>query len=402
MQFRKIFLFSIFGMLVLTKPAAAQEIITNDKGEKIIVYPDGRWKYFHKEENEALLFDETDREGKEGIMADLDDATTLNQAEVTLKEAVRVAEQARASEKRLARELSSVQLEKIKLEQHFDVLREEGSTPESEMNLLRRQLQENYRTEEYLLNQHREAEREADILEKMISMKMDRRERLLANQGEAGKQNDGSSKEIKLGKGVGESVAEVADSLTTEKNFKEYDPAEDLIRHPPPPDCQMLFVGKDEFTGKLHREVAPQIFFTNTPDALRKYFQKSEYLTCLGYLVSLEGGFRFLNLEFIIVSPNAKRAFGSLPQSSTLTIKFLDGTSVRLLNKMEDPGRYDSKLKSYIYQAQYAINIRQEKLLRKEEVDKVRVVYTTGYEDYEVYEVDFLKDQFDCLDRSFE
>jgi len=401
MQFRKNFLLSIFGMLVLAQPASAQEIITNDRGEKIIAYPDGRWKYFHKEENESLLFDESDGEGEEETISDIDEAKALNHSEVSLKEAILAAERARASEKRLARELVSVQLKKKKLELNFDVLREEGMTPESELDLLRLQLQKTYRVEDYLLNQHIEIEREADILEKMIFMKMDRRDRMLANQREAGKQKDGSSKKLKEEIGVGEFVPEVTSPQPPEKRFKEYDPAEDLIRHPPPLECRMLFVGKDEFTGKLHREVAPQIFFNHTPDALRKYLPNTEYLTCLGNLVSMEGGFRFLNLEFIIVSPNAKRSFGSLPQNSTLTIKLLDGTAIRLQNKIEDSGMYDSKLKSFIYRGQYAINTGQEKLLRKEEVDKVRVVWSSGYEDYEVYEVDFLKDQFKCLDKSF-
>jgi len=47
MQVRHFFLFLLCGCLILLSSSAkAQEVTTNELGEKIIVYPDGSWKYF--------------------------------------------------------------------------------------------------------------------------------------------------------------------------------------------------------------------------------------------------------------------------------------------------------------------------------------------------------------------
>ena len=42
---------------------------------------------------------------------------------------------------------------------------------------------------------------------------------------------------------------------------------------------------------------------------------------------------------------------------------------------------------------------RMEKALKKGEVDRVRIIWDAGYEDYEVYNLDFFINQFKCLNK---
>jgi len=80
-----------------------------------------------------------------------------------------------------------------------------------------------------------------------------------------------------------------------------------------------------------------------------------------------------------------------------LIIKLINGTTVTLLSQEFDPGTVDmSKLKTF-YTTAYLIGPKDEKELMKAEVDKVRVIWDVGYEDYEVYELDFFIDQLNCI-----
>lgn len=184
----------------------------------------------------------------------------------------------------------------------------------------------------------------------------------------------------------------------SESNFVQPYPIQDVMLNPPDPECVFTFDGVDEFSGQKRRDIQPQIFFTYTPEKFRKHFKPKNYITCRGNLTKISGGFVFLNLEFEIYSTDAYRAFGGLPIYSQLNIKLLNGDNIRLLNKKADNGEYDSTKKVYRVKGQYSINRKQEKLLKKSELDKVRIVWGTGYEDYEIYELDFFINQFRCLE----
>jgi hypothetical protein len=51
------------------------------------------------------------------------------------------------------------------------------------------------------------------------------------------------------------------------------------------------------------------------------------------------------------------------------------------------------------YRVHYAIAQDQMSFLSKSEVDKIRVFWSSGYEEYEVYQLDFFMKQLACLDK---
>lgn len=183
------------------------------------------------------------------------------------------------------------------------------------------------------------------------------------------------------------------------QKIAQYNSTTDLLLNPPPPECVYAFEGIDKFSGHKRTDLASQSFFTFTPENIREHLDGKEYISCRGNLTKISGGFVFLNLEFEIYSANAIQAFGSMPIYSQLSIKLLNGNQVRLLNKKEDFGEYNSTKKAYYFKAQYAISRKQEKALKKSELDKIRIVWGTGYEDYEIYELDFFINQFRCLEK---
>ncbi len=168
--------------------------------------------------------------------------------------------------------------------------------------------------------------------------------------------------------------------------------------NPPPPPCSIVFDGKDERTGRNRRDVQQQILFSYTDERLRPYLKDKEYLRCEGFLTSIGGGFRYLTLVFTFAYPNAREAYGFIERGSVLTIKQLDGNFVNLFSGKMDRGSYNTKTELLTYRVHYPIDRGQLNLLENGETDAIRVFWSSGYEEYEVYQLDFFQSQLNCLE----
>ena len=122
-----------------------------------------------------------------------------------------------------------------------------------------------------------------------------------------------------------------------------------------------------------------------------------DYISCRGYMTSMSGGLVFLSLEFSIVSKTAQQTFGGIPKGGVVSFLLMNGETVRLSNVLNDPGSYNSNTETFSFRSQFTLSAGQEKMLEEVEVDKIRVVWKAGYEDYEIYYLDFFKDQLECL-----
>lgn len=179
--------------------------------------------------------------------------------------------------------------------------------------------------------------------------------------------------------------------------FAKYDPLQNTFLNPPIPECQVAFAGVDDFTGKNRKDLQPQILFYHTDERLKPYLKNEDYLTTQAYLSTLEGGFHFLTLIIQIASKNAQLEYGSIERGSVVSFKTLGGKTAKLQANKTDNGLYDTRTDSFIYRVQYIISGGAKKILESELIDQIRVTWSRGYEDYEIYEVDLLKRQFECL-----
>jgi hypothetical protein len=161
--------------------------------------------------------------------------------------------------------------------------------------------------------------------------------------------------------------------------------------------CRFAFNGIDAFTNKQKKELQQELFFSFTDERLKPYLKDRDYVTCHGYLTSISGGFRYLTLVFAIASKNANREYGYIKNGSLLNLKLLDGQTVSLFTQSENQGIPDPKTGDMVYRVRYPVDFQKEKTLLKSGIERVRVVWSTGYEDYEVYNVDFFINQLNCL-----
>ncbi len=184
----------------------------------------------------------------------------------------------------------------------------------------------------------------------------------------------------------------------TQNNYLKYDVAKDPAMNPPLLPCEVVFSGRDSFSGKARFELAEFPLFAQTDDFLRATMKDKDFITCVGQWSRAEG-FRYLSLTFIIQSRDAQRSFGILDKSSPVSFKLMNGRNVNLLNIKTDLGVVDTEKGITTYRAKYTVRESDARDLANSEVDVLRVAWSTGYEDYEIYAVDVLQQQLKCLEK---
>ena len=162
--------------------------------------------------------------------------------------------------------------------------------------------------------------------------------------------------------------------------------------------CELAFDERDEFTGNRKRGLRSRTFFTHTPKEVERLLTTSDpFISAEGYLSRLTGDRTVLVLTFTITSPKVQRQFGQLREGGRLIVRTIDGESVTLYNSRFDSGKVDKARGTTTYTGLYSIPRGARKDLLDSEVDAVRVIWSTGYEDYEVFNLDFLQQQLECL-----
>ncbi len=402
MNFRNYTLF-ILVFLFCAQIGTAQQITTNENGEKIIVYPDGSWKYADDAEIEKMK--------EKG-----DEATNVIKptgGDAVLKMAVELAELAAAEEAEAVRNEEDAKYERILLEDELEDAEESDDYFDDEIKEIKDRLKKAIKREKQAKTLRKTASKKAKNMAAIVLMGPEKRAKALKKLG-LNKPIDNSIaivKEEPVGMFPGELPEEQSEEKIKEtyqiaeeesnrekKVFAKYDPSKDVYFNPPSYECKIAFDGVDEFSGKKRKDVAKDLFFTYTNEELRSIFRDRDYMTCIGYLSSLSGGLKFLTLNITIASQSAQREYGILEKGALINIKLLDGENVKLVNSKTNIGTENPLERSVTYKAQYLISSGDEKKLKKSEVDKVRIIWSSGYEDYEIFELDFFKNQFKCLD----
>ena len=385
----------------------AQEIRTNDRGEKIIVYPDGSWKYY----DEASV---TEPDPTVGMSTEEREEYLEDEAR---KDAIRTAERARAEANRLEREFREARINRLLAERELEGL--DGSSPAETEEATARVVQ--LAEKQTLAEDKWEAASEfADDLSELIytsRAKRDKRmEKLLIKRQQWLARNDPDYQDtvVDVGTPIFNPVPTAVNGIEPEtpsepapaaprrpvgnRKYATYQPVNDIIINPPASNCTLRVDQTDEFTGIHRKETTPALLFSHTNKELRDLFTgEDDYITAYGHLIQIDGGTRILVIDYYIASQTADRAFGALRPNATVTLGFLNGDTFKLFNNKYDAGKYDPVTGKYHFRGQYSVSGKVEKMVTKSELDQVRVVWETGYEDYPVYELDFFREQFACL-----
>jgi len=197
------------------------------------------------------------------------------------------------------------------------------------------------------------------------------------------------------------SEAEIRDrDIKRELTYYSFDTDDnDVLRNPPDVECNIKQKGIDKRTRKERTEMESGFLFGYTHPNIKNYFKEKDYLTCNAKL-SKVGGLYYLSFEVRIASIKANKTYGSLDKGSGIRIKLINGETVNLYNITASTGHIEPLTGVTVYQTNYPMEKSEFKQLSKTELDKIGVIWSTGYEEYEIYEVDFLINQAECLKSS--
>ncbi len=161
--------------------------------------------------------------------------------------------------------------------------------------------------------------------------------------------------------------------------------------------CETQFEGADEFSGKIRKDMMPELLFTHTEERMREFLKDKDYISCTAQLSSLTGGYIFLTLKITVLTAEAGQSFGMIEKGSTVTFKLINESAVKLINSRTDIGKIDKVNNTTVYTVTYPILSSDLKMLRENEIDKMRIIWGSGYEDYDIYNVDVIMRQIKCL-----
>jgi len=440
-----------FLLFLITSGARAQQVKKNDDGEKIVVFDDGTWRYYEAQDS---ILDPSGAEGKvaqrvynyrtfqryvaaavanEAVQVHRLDSTknTFLDLEDQMRSAKANGEELVVSEAQLDRMKKQVQNDqrlvaysrslikrilKIGAKEHYEKLEKiyvPGLTTikltDEDLNQTQRILADMSRDKRKNKTDRREKEEVTEVdtviasasafkeveVDEVIRVKNDAPEKEISEPME----EDLSLQAI--GEGSEEEAQEKPQpsakyKLTYQPDFGITWHTEVMVE-PPPYVCDFTYNGMDEFTRQQKKELAEELFFYHTDERLKPYLRDREYMTCKGYLTSISGGFRYLTLLITINSRTARGEYGHIKSGGLLNIKLLDGKTVSLFSQDDHQGTHSPTTGSTTYKIKFPIDFQKEKILLKSEIDKVRIVWSTGYEDYEVYNVDFFINQLYCL-----
>lgn len=139
----------------------------------------------------------------------------------------------------------------------------------------------------------------------------------------------------------------------------------------------------------------PEVLLKYTPDVLRKYMGGQAYITGQAF-IGTEPGLTYLQLYLEFATEQALRQYGNLGKS-ILLIRLINGKEIRLAVNRFDQGTADPELKKSTMSGVYYIDKSGERSLTDTPVDRIRLVFATGYEEFVIYNVDFFTRQLACI-----
>ncbi len=387
-----VFIVTIFCFFPLA--LNAQQYKESASGEAIIAYPDGTWRVFDASSAEDIAL-------KNNSLNPNVAAAPATDSENIKSIAVEQLQKAADNEKSASVDYEKESENFLIADNNLKAAKAEKAN-KNELKSLDNILQEQKRKLKIAQKKRDQAVDLRKDVEKIVLLPAEKQKQGLAKLGlykEIKKESKKDVVEKAKPKNEEKDKKELPQKTTASKNTTAPAPSPKNVTAPiPPQNFKIAFDGVDAFTGKNRKEVEKSLFFTHTDEALKTYVKDKgrDYIVGEAYL-SRFGGYNYLNIYFNIASDNTQRQFGLLEKGSSLNIKLLNGEKIRLLNNRTDGGNSDPKNGCTIYKGQYQIDPEDEKVLAKELIDTIVVVWTTGFDEYEITETDFLINQIRSL-----
>lgn len=186
------------------------------------------------------------------------------------------------------------------------------------------------------------------------------------------------------------------ENMLLDDDYRPFGHSNEVVQYPVY-NCDFAFEGKNN-SGKYQIDQQRELLFTHTPtERLRPVLGGREYLTCRASFNQLSG-YRYITMEFTFAMENAQQIYGAIRKNSFLVLVTLNNQFVKLLAGNGDQGVVNERTGELTYRVVYPIDQGQINLLKRYELDKIILRWSSGHEEYEAYHPGLFMHQIQCLE----
>ncbi|HRG33516.1 MAG: hypothetical protein JNK69_14035 [Saprospiraceae bacterium] len=138
-------------------------------------------------------------------------------------------------------------------------------------------------------------------------------------------------------------------------------------------------------------------FFSHTPANLEAHFKEREFVESEIRLLRSRKKY-FMEIRLVFNTSKAQKTYGLFEAGNPIKLILLDGTYTYLNANASNSGIVDEKAGTTIYQIQCPLSHDKIKLLKKNNPDRIIILWEGGFEDFDIYHVDAIQKLFKCLE----
>lgn len=165
-------------------------------------------------------------------------------------------------------------------------------------------------------------------------------------------------------------------------------------------ECSFRKKEVDEFTGVSKVITNEELFISHTDSLLMKYYKgkKKQYFEVECYTAKIDHLY-VVYFYVVIQTKSGYDRYGSLRDGAKIMIKMIDGSMVDLIISKTDTGNSDYEKGTTTYSTYCRLDEDQLAALKSSGVEKVRIYWSKGYDNYNCINPDQLQRQLTCLDQ---
>ncbi len=162
-------------------------------------------------------------------------------------------------------------------------------------------------------------------------------------------------------------------------------------------DCTMERSGFNTQTGFDEIIFKSKPLFVYTHPQVKKYMKHQYLMETRAHTEKINENY-FVILDYKINSERAKNNYGNLEKDGKIKVNLINGDHIYLMNIARDRGKVRKSKKSTSYTGTYALDKDDIKALKKTSISTITVLWEEGVEEYEIQNIDLLKNQMNCID----
>lgn len=162
-------------------------------------------------------------------------------------------------------------------------------------------------------------------------------------------------------------------------------------------ECQTFVLEKDRKGRPTQVQTNLAKLTAYTPKKLTNYYKEKDYLT-VSTAVGTADGDPYLDFEFRFYSKDVSKSYGVIRPGDISFFKTLKGDKIYIRPLTTTTSSIEQYTGNTIYRGQFVfVNKSDYGLLKKGMLDELNILWSSGFETYPIYNLDFYKAQISCL-----